>query len=174
MLLGAACVAGCGSGTPPSGVLTTADMPAALHLKQITTQEEKSLAAVFNKTYPGCVSHYAVLTLHGRPPSPVLSGKTIYPEVFSESATCPSTDKAHSVFQGIAKKVKGFGASTVSGIGDAAILNTSRSATARSYIVFWQDGSVLASVQLSGPAGDTQISVATTKDLARRQIAAAA
>jgi hypothetical protein len=146
-------------------------MPASLQLQENHSNDAQNLATVFNRTYPGCTGHYAVFTLHGRPPSPVLTGKTIYPEVFSESANCPSVDKARAIFQGVAKRVKTFGATTVSGIGNAAILASSSSKTANSYVIFWQDQSILASVQLSGPADDAHISVAEAKLLARRQIA---
>jgi hypothetical protein len=148
-------------------------MPAVLQLQQDHGSDAQNLAKVFNRTYPGCTGHYAVFTLKGRAPSPVLTGKTIYPEAFSESANCPSADKAHSVFVTVSQKVKTFGATTVAGIGDGAVLATSHSKTANSYVIFWQDGAVLASLQLSGPAGDTHISVAETKLLARRQVARA-
>jgi len=146
-------------------------MPSSLRLKQNNSGVAQNLAKVFNKTYPDCTGTYAVFTLGGRPPTPVLTGTTIYPQVFSESAACPSTAKATSVFQGVVTKVKTFGAKTLTGIGDGAILATSTSAKASSYVIFWQKGPVLASVQLSGPVGDSRISVAETELLAHRQIA---
>ncbi|HVC68848.1 MAG TPA: hypothetical protein VNC61_01155 [Acidimicrobiales bacterium] len=151
-------------------MLSNADLPASLGLKQNNSDAAQNLAKVFNQTYPGCVGHYAVFTLQGRSPSPVLTGKTIYPQVFSESATCGSSAKAQSVFAEVSKKVTKFGASSVSGIGDSAFLARSKSKTANSYVIFWRDGAVLASVQLSGPVGNKKISVAETKLLARRQV----
>jgi hypothetical protein len=171
VVLGAGVLAGCGG--PTASVLTNTAMPSNLKLKQNQSDVAQNLAKVFNKTYPGCTGTYAVFTLDGRKPTPVLSGKTIYPQVFSESATCPNVAEAQSVFDGVAKKVKTFGAKTLTGIGDGAFLATSATKTATSYVIFWRDGAVLASVQLSGPARDTRITAAETKLLAHRQIALA-
>jgi hypothetical protein len=166
----AALLAGCGS-TPSAGLLTNADIPAALHLEQSHSSKAQGLARVFDQTYPGCTGYYAVFTLRGRDPTPVLEGSTIYPQAFSESAVCPSTDKARSLFTGISKKVATFGARTLTGVGDAAILTTSSSNSANSYDVFWQDGVYLASIQLAGPKSDPTISAAEATLLAHRQIA---
>jgi hypothetical protein len=169
VVAGAAILAGCGGSS--AGVLTNSSLPANLPLKLNNSNVSKNLAKVFNKTYPGCSGTYAVFTQAGRAPTPVLSGKKIYPQVFSESASCPSTEKAHTVFLGVVKKVKTFGATSLSGIGDGAILATSKTAKANSFVIFWQDGPVLASVQLSGSTSDKRISLAETKELAHRQIA---
>ena len=91
--------------------------------------------------------------------------------MYSESANCTSDATAQSVFQGVVKKVTSFGAKTITGVGDGAILATSSSGKANSDVIFWRKGSVLASVQLSGPASDSRISVAETELLAHRQIA---
>jgi hypothetical protein len=139
-------------------------------MKQNNSKVAQNLAAVFTKTYPGCVATYAVFTLNGRAPTPALTGK-IYPQVESESANCPSTAKAQAVFQGIVAKIKSFGAKSISGIGDGAIETTSTNGGAVDYVIFWQDGPALASVQLSGKASDSQITAAETELLAHRQIA---
>ena len=169
-VLGAALLAACGGGT--SGhVLTNAAVPAVLQLKQGNTQAALSLASEFNKTYPGCTAAYAVFTLDGRRTTPVLTGKVIYPQLFSESADCPSASKASAVFETVVKRVTSFGAKTITGIGDGAILATSATAKANSYTIFWRHGVTLASVQLAGPAGDSHITAAETELLARHQIA---
>jgi hypothetical protein len=168
--LAAVGLAACGG--PSATVLTNSALPANLKLQQNNSDVARNLATVFNKTYPGCTGTYAVFTLHGRTPTPPLSG-TIYPQVYSESATCPDVATAQSVFSGVVKRVTTFGATTLSGIGDGAILATSKSETgnAHSYVIFWRDGAVLASVQLSGPTSDHLITVAETRLLAHRQIA---
>jgi hypothetical protein len=170
VVLGAALFAACGGG--PSGhVLTNAAVPAVLQLKQGNPQAALSLASEFNKTYPGCTGVYAVFTLDGRRTTPVLTGKTIYPQLFSESADCPSAAKASAVFESVVKRVTTFGAKTITGIADGAILATSNTATANSYTIFWRDGVTLASVQLAGPVGNRHITAAEAELLAHHQIA---
>lgn len=66
-----------------------------------------------------------------------------------------------------------FGAVTVKGVGDDAFVAHSSSKTANSYDIFWRHGAVLASVQLSGPVGDSHISTAETKQLALLQLSRA-
>jgi hypothetical protein len=163
--------AACGSSSPPPAVLENADIPAALHLQQTQSGTAQSLNQVVSQTYPGCTAQSAVFTVNGRSPSPVLTGTTIYRQVFSESATCPSAAKAESVFQALFTRVKTFGATTVTGVGDAAFLTRSTSAKALSFDIFWRHGAILGSVQLSGPVADKFITVAETTVLARRQLA---
>jgi len=148
-----------------------ADMPASLQLRQTDSGTAQNLAKVVSQTYPGCPGQSAIFTLKGRLPSPVLTGKTIYTQVFSESATCASTAKAEAVFQTVSTRAKTFGATTFTGVGDAAFLTRSSSATARSFDIFWRHGRELASVQLSGSVGNKEITVAETTLLARRQVA---
>jgi hypothetical protein len=167
--LGAGLLAACGG--PSATVLNNSAIPANLQLKQNNSNVAQSLAKVFNQTYPECTGTYAVFTLHGRAPTPALSGKTIYPQVYSESANCPSAASAQKSFQGVVTKVKSFGAKSLSGIGDGAILAASNTAAGKSYVIFWQDGATLASVQFSGPKSDKLLTEAETALLARRQIA---
>ena len=125
---------------------------------------------MFNQTYPGCAGQYAVFTVKGRPPSPVLTGKTIYPQVFSESATCPTAARAKSVFATASKKVERAGGRAFGGLADAAVLAHMVTARADEYALFWRDRSVLGFVQLTGPRGLSSITAAGTELLARRQV----
>jgi hypothetical protein len=167
----AALLAGCGSSSPPTGTLTNADIPASLQLQENHSSAAQNLAKAFNQSFPGCIGRYAVFTLKARPTSPVLAGSKIYPQLFAESATCASTGKAQSVFAEVSARAKTFGVTTVTGVGDSAFLSHSSSKTANSFDIFWRAGPVLASIQLSGPVADKQISVAETTLLARRQVA---
>jgi hypothetical protein len=126
---------------------------------------------VFNQTYKGCTGHYAVFTEGGRKPTPALSGKVIYTQVISESATCPSVAKATSVFRTVSQKVNGFGGSTLKGIGDGAFLVPASAAKANSWVIFWRHGLILASVELVGSNKNKLITQAETERLAHRQIA---
>jgi len=133
----------------------------------------RRLAQVFRVTYPGCAGRFAVFTEGGRTPSPVSTGTTIFPEVFSESSACPNAAGARTVFQKSAREVEAakVGGTAISGFGDAAVIARIETGRADEYALFWRDGAVLGFIQLSGPTGDGQISAAGIEALARRQIA---
>lgn len=168
--MAAGLLAGCG-GPASTGVLTNANIPAALKLKQNNSDRAQNLATAFNQTYQGCTGHYAVFTEGGRKPTPALTGKTIYTQVFSESASCPSVAKATSEFRTVAARVEGFGGTTVKGIGDAAFIVPAQSSSAMSYVLFWREGPLLASVQLVGSRKNKLITKTEIELLAKRQIA---
>jgi len=133
----------------------------------------RSLAQTFGHTYPGCRGQFAVFTEGGRTPGPVSTGTTIFPEVFSESSACPDVAEAGTTFRKAAGEVEAakVDGRAISGFGSAAVIARIETGRADEYAIFWQDGSVLGFIQLSGPTGDGRISAGQIEALARRQMA---
>ncbi len=175
-ILGAVAWGGCGgsAATPTSGgVLTDADLPASMGLAGNHSATAVNLGKAFGQAYPGCAGHFAVFTVDGRTPTPVSSGTTISPEVFSEAARCRSSDQAAVVFRHTAGEVEAnnVGGTPVTGVGTGAVVASMDTKRANEYAIFWEDGTSLGFVQLSGPVGDRAITVGEIEVLARRQIA---
>jgi hypothetical protein len=175
-VLGAGLVAGCGGGSPPPVAKgpTNAALASRLGLRQSNAAPAHSLGDVYRQVFPGCPARFAAFTEAGRAPTPVSVGTTIFVQAYEETASCAGAGKAQADFHRDAgeTEAKRIGGTPLSGIGSEAVTASMPTSRAREYVIFWRDGTRLGFVQLSGPVGDSRISVAETEALARGQIAA--
>ncbi|HEY5252956.1 MAG TPA: hypothetical protein VIJ09_14920 [Acidimicrobiales bacterium] len=176
VLLGASLLSSCGSkavDTTAARLLTNADVGPPLGLTENRSSTTVNLGKALSQTYPGCVAHFTAFTERGRTPSPVATGTTIFPEVFSEASACTSVAQATAVFARAARQVevKKVGGKALAGMADAAVMARIETGRAHEYALFWRNGPVLGFIQLSGPADNPAISADQIKVLGRRQIA---